>query len=319
MVEKVAIGIDLGGTKLLGALVDARGTILARHEEPTNSQRGPEAVVAAMVALSTNLEATGKKLGHASVGVGVGVPGPIDPGTGVVWAMANMGPAWTRYPVRAKLEGALPRRRIMVENDANAAMLGEAWIGAAAGSLHCVLLTLGTGVGGGIVTSGVLVRGSKGVGAELGHIIIQRGGHPCGCGARGCLEQYASGTAVGRTAEEALAQGKKGALASLGRAPNAHDVVAAARAGDEVGRALIEQAGRSLGTGMVSLMHTLNPDVFVIGGGFGIAAFDLLVPIARDEIERGSFAASREGLTIVPAKLGADAGAVGAARSVLVE
>jgi glucokinase len=316
---KVAIGIDLGGTKLLGTLVDSTGAILARLEEPTHAQRGPEAVVAAIASLAVGLEATGKKLGHTPVGVGVGAPGPIDPNTGVIWAMPNMGPGWRRYPVKKKLEESLPFRKVVIENDANAAMLGEAWIGAAAGSADSVLLTLGTGVGGGIVTSGVLVRGARGVGAELGHMIIERGGHACGCGAKGCLEQYASGTAVGRLAQEALAKGGAGALAALGRAPNAHDVVAAARAGDPLAKDIMRQAGTALGVGLISMMHALNPEAFVIGGGFGTAAFDLLHPIAKAELEGGSFEASREGLVIVPAKLGSDAGAVGAARSVLIE
>ncbi|HZU99585.1 MAG TPA: ROK family protein [Planctomycetota bacterium] len=317
MAEKAAVGIDLGGTKLAGALVSATGEILARREEPTRKERGPDAVVASMAALVVGLEETARKLGCAVIGTGVGAPGPIDPETGVVWAMPNMGPEWTRYPVTKKLQAALPGHKVEVENDANAAMQGEAWIGAAAGVRDAILLTLGTGVGGGIVASGQLIRGWKGVGAELGHMIVERNGRTCGCGGRGCLEQYASGTAVGRAAAEAVAKTPSGALSSLGRVPDAHDAVAAARAGDELASRVLREAGTMLGSGIVSMLHALNPRVVVIGGGFGNAAFDLLIPHARAEIDRSAMEASREGLEIVRAKLGPDAGVVGAARSVL--
>jgi glucokinase len=315
MAESLAVGIDLGGTKLAGALVDAHGKIVAKREEPTRSERGPDAVVASMATLVRGLEAEGAKLGREVVGVGVGAPAPLDPRTGVVWAMPNLGPAWKGYPLKAKLEAALGDKRVAVENDANAAMVGEAWIGAAARARDAALLTLGTGVGGGIVTAGVIVRGSRGVGAELGHIMVEREGHPCGCGGHGCLEQYASGTAVARLAREALARNQRGALAALGHAPSTQEVVTAARSGDELAREVIAFAGKMLGCGLVTIVHALNPEVVVLGGGFGTAAFDLLAPPALAEFTPRVLEASREGLRIVPAALGNDAGIVGAARS----
>jgi glucokinase len=231
--------------------------------------------------------------------------------------MPNLGEGWRRFPLRARLEGALGKK-VHVENDANAAMQGEAWIGAAAGANDAVLLTLGTGVGGGIIAGGRLIRGARGVGAELGHIVVADTSHPCGCGGRGCLEQFASGTAVGRAAAEALAAGGKGTLAALGRAPTAHDVLAAARGGDALARKIIDHAGRMLGVGLVTIVHALNPEVIVLGGGFGSAGFDVLAPIAERELRSRSFEASLEGLRITAALLGAEAGAVGAARSVML-
>lgn len=315
---RAAIGIDLGGTKLSGALVDETGKIRFQRTHPTEAHLGTDSVVASMAALARLMDEDGRAAGFTVVGVGVGAPGPLDPKTGVVFAMPNLGPGWKRYPLRGGLEKALGKK-VHVENDANAAMQGEHWIGAAAGSSDAVMLTLGTGVGGGIVTAGLLIRGVRGAGGELGHIVVE---DPttvkCPCGGRGCLEQFASGTGVGRLAVAAVAGGGKGALALLGRAPTSHDVLDAAQAGDALALTVLERAGRALGVGLVSIVHSLNPEVIVIGGGFGAAAFDRVVPVADKELRSRALEASVEGLRIVPATLGNDAGVIGAARSVLL-
>ncbi|MBI3726692.1 ROK family protein [bacterium] len=318
MSERVAIGLDLGGTKLAGALVDESGAILARREQPTPAREGPGAVISAIAALANDLAGEARAKAREVAGAGLGAPGPLDPATGVVHAMPNLGEEWRRFPLGERLREALGGTSVHLENDANAAMQGEAWIGAAAGARDAVLLTLGTGVGGGIVASGLLVRGSRGAGAELGHVVVEREGRACGCGGRGCLEQYSSGTALARQAGEALARSPGGALAALGRAPTGEDVVAAARKNDELALSVIEAAGRALGVGLTSIVHALNPRVIVLGGGMGTAAFDLLEPIARRELFSRTFEASREGLSIARAKLGPDAGIVGAARSVFL-
>lgn len=315
---RAAIGIDLGGTKVAGALVSETGAIVSRQAVATDSHLGTAHVIATMASLARAIEADGRAQGFDVAGVGVGAAGPLDPRTGVVYAMANFGPAWTRFPLRDMLEKALGKR-VHVENDANAATQGEHWMGAAREATDAVMLTLGTGVGGGIVAGGHLLRGFRGAGAELGHIVVEEPSSvACGCGGRGCLEQFASGTAVARLAREAVAAGGPGPLAKLGRAPDAHDVLEHARAGDAMATRVVERAGRMLGVGLVTILHTLNPETIVIGGGFGMAAFDLLVPLAEREMAPRSFAISREGLKIVRATLGNDAGFVGAARSVLL-
>jgi glucokinase len=316
--KTAAIGIDLGGTKLLGAVVNESGKILTERTRPTDAPRGTDAVIDAIADITRELAADAARAGVALKGVGVGAPGPLDPATGVVYAMPNLGDGWNRFPLRSRLEAAL-ETRVHVENDANAALQGEAWVGAAAGASDAALLTLGTGVGGGIIAAGNLVRGSRGVGAELGHIVVAEPSDvACGCGGRGCLEQFASGTAVGRLAAEAIARGRGGALAALEREPTARDVISSARDGDEVAREVLERSGRALGVGLVTIVHALNPQVIVLGGGLGTAGFDLLAPIAERELRSRTFKASLEGLKIARAALGPEAGAVGAARSVLL-
>jgi glucokinase len=311
-----AIGIDLGGTKLLGILVDERGSPLARRERPTCACDGPDVLVGSIAALARELAEEARAAGRPPRGVGVGAPGPLDPRTGVVYAMPNLGEDYVRFPLRERLTRALPELPVAVENDANAAIQGEVWTGAAKGCEDAILLTLGTGVGGGIVAAGRMIRGARGAGAELGHVIVEPDGPPCGCGGRGCLEQYASGTAIARLAAEALARRREGALAQLA-APSAQDVVRAARAGDELALAVIDRGARALGTALASIVHVLNPELVLIGGGFGSAAWDLLEPSTAAEMKSRTFVASWEGLKLARAALGSDAGAIGAARSVI--
>ena len=291
-----AIGIDLGGTKIRGGLVAADGTVAVVDEHATDTSNAT-AIVEQIVALARRLGA-----GRDLTGVGVGVPGTVEQPTGRLIQAVNL--PLRNIALRAMIgkELAAP---VVIENDGNCAALGEHRFGAAAGTTHSVTLTLGTGVGGGIVADGRLFSGARGTGGELGHIVIERNGRPCqgSCPGRGHLEAYCSGTALGARGREA----------GFG---DAHDVLARAAKGEEGALTLIDELSAALGAGLVSLANTLAPDVFVIGGGLGDAGADLILPRAGAILQTQSLPPNGDA-RLVAASLGSDAGMIGAACLVL--
>jgi glucokinase len=224
-------------------------------------------------------------------------------------------------PLRDLLASRVPLRPVVVDNDGNCAAIGETWVGAAVGCRHVVCLTLGTGVGGGLVLDGRVYRGAHGVGAEVGHLVVAADGEPCSCGGRGCLEAYASGTAVARMARSRLTNDTATAstLRELGsNVLRAEDVTEAAAAGDTLAREILAEAGRMLGCGLTSLVHLLEPELVIVSGGLAEAG-DLILAPARAELRRRAFPASVRHVKVLPAKLGNDAGLVGAAALVLAK
>jgi len=309
-VTALACGIDVGGTKIAGCLLDAEGHIVAqaRVESPATST---EAITGAISGLVRSFQE-----GHELGSVGVGAAGFIDRGRSTVMFAPNL--AWKDEPLRADLESGLDLP-VVVENDGNAAAWGEFVYGAGADANDLLLITVGTGVGGGIVVDGELYRGSFGVAAEVGHIRVERNGRLCGCGNHGCLEQYASGTALVRGAREEAAGGSLLARDLLDRAGGDPDAITGpliTAAAAEADRFAIEQLatlGRWLGEGLASLAAVLDPGVVVIGGGVSEAGALLLEPL------RESFAANLTGrgnrpeLDLRLAQLGNTAGMIGAA------
>jgi glucokinase len=291
-----AIGIDLGGTKIRGGLIGHDGTVAAVEEHATDTAAA-EGIVTQIVALATALAQ-----GHDVSGVGVGVPGTVDQRTGTLVQAVNL-------PLRdialRELIGRELDAPVHIENDGNCAALGEHQFGAAVGTTHSVTLTLGTGVGGGIVADGRLFAGAHGTGAELGHIVIERDGRPCqgSCPGRGHLEAYCSGTALGARGREA----------GLG---DAHEVLARAEQGDTDAAALLDDLAAALGAGLVTLANTLAPEVFVIAGGFGDAAASSILPTAARILREQALPPNGEA-RLVPARLGSNAGMIGAACLVL--
>jgi glucokinase len=304
----VAIGIDIGGTKIAAGVVTGEGRIIERALVPTPMGDEPATISAMRGAIE------GLRDRHPTVeAIGIGAAGLVDwPSGRIRWAPHN---AYRQLPLRRLLyEGTgLPT---VVDNDANAAAWAEARFGAGAGSNHMVLLTVGTGIGGGLVLDGHVYRGSSGLGAEFGHMIVDPEGAPCACGNDGCLEAMASGSALGRMGRRAAEADPGGRLAQLAGDPEkvtGEVVFQAAGEGDDTARELFDRVGFWLGVGIASLVTIFDPELVVIGGGL-VHTGDLLLVPARASLERYAFGQlHRELPPVVPARLGPDAGMVGAA------
>lgn len=313
-VAPAAVGIDLGGTKIGAGLVAADGTLLTRARRETPAEDG-DAIMAEIVDLARALS---RGDGPGGVPLGVGAAGMVNADGAVVYA-PNL--ALRRRAVRQQLSDELGVP-VIVANDANVAAWGEFRAGAARdvdGSI--VMLTLGTGVGGGLVVHDRLSLGTHGMGAEFGHIIVREGGAQCPCGNRGCLEAYASGTAIGRDAQQRRDAGKVPRSSALydTQVCTGKSVTIAARAGDEVAIDVLASGGFWLGVGIASLVNAFDPAVVVIGGGAMQAGELLLGPARLASRERVLGHADREEVPIIPALLGDDAGVIGAALLALDE
>jgi glucokinase len=306
--EPQAIGLDIGGTKIAGGVVTAAGVVQERTQVPT-PPADEAATLAAMVAVVDQLRDR-----HPGVdAIGVGAAGMVEwPRGRLRWAPHN---AYRNLELRRLLHErtGLPT---IVDNDARAAAWAEARFGAGAGTDDLVLITVGTGIGGGLVLGGRVFRGTAGLGGEVGHMIVAPDGDPCDCGNRGCLEAMASGSALGRAAREVAARDPRGRLATLAGGPQrvtGEIVFQAAREGDPAALDLFQRTGHWLGIGIASLVTIFDPDVVVVGGGLSTTGELLLAP-ARASMERYVFGrAHRELPPVAPARLGADAGLVGAA------
>jgi glucokinase len=306
------IVIDLGGTHVRVAVSDHTLRLRGKLDEPTALQGGPDGVLAQLFRMSMSCMAdTGTAIGDVSL-LTVGVPGPLDASTGVVFSPPNL-PGWHDVPLRRNLE-AVFQVPVKVVNDANAAALGEFHFGAGRGHRNFVYITVSTGIGGGIVVDGRLVEGTVGTAGEIGHTTIDRHGPVCPCGNIGCLEVIASGTAIARSFRERLAAGEDSSVTAQvrGRVPTAADVAAGAQQGDPLAAAVFEEAAEALGLGVVNCIHLFNPDVIAIGGGVSQAG-DLLFGPVRRMVERHAFPVPRNIVRIVPVELGDEVGLFGAA------
>ncbi len=312
----VTIGVDIGGTKIAGGLVDETGTVLARARRDTPA-RSSGGIVESIVEVVRQLvcEAADAGVG-AVVAVGLGAAGFVDETRSIVRFAPNVD--WKEEPLGAQVTAGcgLP---VVVENDANAAAWGEFRFGAGRGTHTMVAVTVGTGIGGGIIQRDQLVRGSFGMAAEFGHLVRVPDGRLCGCGKRGCWEQYASGNALLRKARDLAAERRTEAsvLLSLGdgtpEGVTGKHVTDAAREGDPVALEAFARIGRWLGTGLADVAALLDPELFVIGGGVSEAGDLLLVP-TRTAFEDALVARDHRPIArVVSAQLGNDAGLVGAA------
>lgn len=309
------VGVDLGGTTTKLAFVNLDGEIQYKWEIPTdNSNQGHN--ITANIAKAIDEKLT--ELGYVKtqlLGIGMGAPGPVDYKAGIILNVVNLG--WEdNYPLRERLEAAtsLP---VLIENDANCAALGEMWNGAGKGTKDLVCITLGTGVGGGVIANGNIVQGVNGAAGEIGHITsIPYGGAPCNCGKTGCLETIASATGIVRIATEELAKGEgNGELAakySEKGSITAKDVFDSARNGDILAEKVVNEVAFHLGFAAANIANTLNPEKIVFGGGVSRAGDILLGPV-RENFEKFAFPAVRISTQLDIATLGNDAGAIGAA------
>ena len=310
--ERFAVGADLGGTNLRVAAVSESGAILEKITLKTLPQQGRAAVVRE---LSDAVRAMAHKQegGRQLAGIGIGVPGIIYLKTGMLRESPNL-PGWENYPVRAEIE-SLVGTSVYLENDANVAALGEKWLGWGRDVDSLCMLTLGTGVGGGVVLDGKIVHGFLGMAGELGHIVVAENGIACPCGGQGCLETEASATTVLRYARELISTRRSAKLAEAvesGLELTAKLVYETAETGDAACRAIFVSIGRYLGIGLAGLVNALNLPIYVIGGGVA-DSWDLFAPAMMDEVRRRSFI-FREGSTrIEKSVLSGDAGLLGAA------
>jgi glucokinase len=303
------VAVDLGGTNLRAAFYP-QGIPPAKRtlRIPSRAERGPEAVLAAME------EAIREVLPDpfpAGLSVGVAAPGPMDPNAGVVLSAPNL-PGWINVPLRGWLEDALAVP-VRIGNDANLAALGEWRYGAGQGVNHLIYLAISTGIGGGAISDGHLIVGWRGLGVEPGHMPMVEDGPLCGCGTRGHLEALASGTAIARRAAELLAEGHPSSLRQTGSSPlDAESVSAAAESGDALARRVLREAGEALGRALAGLVHIFNPQRIILGGGVARAGESLWEPVRRTLQAEVMNPAFLEGVDLVPAALGDDAGLVGA-------
>ncbi|HKE90355.1 MAG TPA: ROK family protein [Gemmatimonadales bacterium] len=306
------VGIDLGGTNIVAGTVSEDGSeILGVLSEPTGAEGGADAVVDRIVKLAKKSIAASKVKGIA--GVGIGSPGPLDTKTGVVLLTPNLG--WVNMPLRDRVVAGLGLPATL-DNDANCAIYGEWWRGAARGVNHVVGLTIGTGIGGGIVLNGDVYRGASDIAGEVGHMTIDSTGRLCKCGNYGCLEAYASGPAIAARATEGIAAG---ADTSLPRYVNndlskvtAQVVYEAAHDGDDFALEVVRDTAKFLGAGIGSLINIFNPQVVVICGGVTLAGDKLFVPL-RGEVKRRAFKPAVDVCRILPGELPGTAGVYGAA------
>lgn len=312
--NKAILGIDLGGTFIKTAVVSTDGKLLERNELPTGSEGGPEAVVDAINSGAKQLLTSLRLTPSDIAACGIGAPGPLDWLSGTVFTLTNL-PGWRDVPLAAMLSERLGIP-CFVENDANAACYGEFWRGAGRGAVNMCLLTLGTGLGGGVMVEGALLRGPDGTAGEIGHMIVERNGRPCGCGAQGCLETYGSVTGLVRTAREGLEGGEASVLrdhcdGNWDKLTGAM-VSEAAEAGDAFAREVIRTTGEWLGLGIANLLNLFNPEKIVLAGGMIKAGETLFQPI-REMATRTALDVPAARVEIVPAGLGENAGVIGAA------
>jgi glucokinase len=315
--SKFIIGVDLGGTNIVvGALSEDGAKEYAMRTEPTRADQGADAVVDRMVGLielviADTTAATGAGR-DACLGVGVGAPGPLDRERGIVITTPNLG--WTDFPLRQVI-GDRVGLPATLDNDANCATLGEWWQGAARGGRNVVGMTIGTGIGGGLILDGRLYHGSSDMAGEIGHTTVDLTGRRCKCGNYGCLEAYASGPSIAERAREALAGDTASALPAMVGGDldrlTAATVYDAANQGDAIALEVVRETARFLGTGIANLLNIFNPDVVVIAGGVTQAGESLFEPMTR-EVRRRAFKPAVEACRIVAGTLPGTAGVVGA-------
>ena len=305
----LVLAADLGGTNLRMAVIDDRGAIICHAKRETPRTGSVDVIVRSIIDLANECRSRSRDSGNARA-IAAALPGGIDYRNGTIIKAPNLA-ALDGFPMSAVLERELGVPAIL-ENDANAAAIGEAWIGGAKGVRCSVTVTIGTGVGAGIVIDGEILRGIDGLAGEIGHVCVEPNGHPCGCGSFGCVEQYVSATAIVRQTKELSDRYPDSVFARSATLESA-DVFNAGLAGDALALEVFRRMGFYLGIGLGGLINTLNPEVVVIGGG-AAAGWDLFIAHAREQIGIRAFKVAAERALTVPAMLGDDAGILGAAR-----
>ena len=305
-------GVDVGGTTVKMGLFDKEGNVLEKWEIPTRTENCGEKILPDIAAAIKEKMAQKSIATEEVAGVGIGVPGPVEK-SGIVHKAVNLG--WKEMNMKEELTALLDGMRVEGGNDANVAALGEMWKGGGQGHKNLVAVTLGTGVGGGIIINGEIMTGATGAGGEIGHIHVEDNEtEPCGCGNLGCLEEYASATGITRLANRALRASDKDSALRTGEV-SAKAVFDAVKAGDELAIEIAKQFGDYLGKGLGVIAGIINPEIFVIGGGVSKAG-EVLFEYIKPSFEKTTFSGCKD-VIFALATLGNDAGIYGAARLLL--
>ena len=313
--KEYAFGIDLGGTTAKIGLFTTSGALLEKWEVATDTSHAGEHILENLAAAILGKMKEQSIQPEQVEGVGIGVPGPVLDSSIVPIVCANLG-GWGERNVSAQLSGLLDGLKVLVGNDANVAALGEIWMGAAKGAKNAVMVTLGTGVGGGVVVNGKVIDGVHGAGGEIGHITVNR--HEtavCGCGKRGCLEQYSSATGVVRCMKKLLDENPDTPCVLRGTEFAAKDVFDAARNGDALAAREVDEMSDTLGMALANIASTVDPEAFLVGGGVARAGDVLFAPLNK-HFQEYAFKSCRE-TPIKQASLGNDAGIYGADRLIV--
>jgi len=311
---KPVLAIDLGGTKIMAAIISHQGQVVAKEYYPTLAGEGPQSVIDRILsAIDHLLRVRNMDLSQLH-SISIAAAGAIDLDKGVVTLSPNL-PGWRDIPLRDIVSGKYKVKTYII-NDASAAALGEHHFGAGRGVNNLIYLTVGTGIGGGIIINGELYLGPSGSAGEIGHTTVDVNGPRCNCGNIGCLEMLASGTAMAREAIRRISRGERSILTEMveGKIENitAEKVGVAAQGGDSLASEVISQAATYLGVGMVNLVNIFNPEMIIVGGGVAQMG-DLLLDPARQVVKERAFQLSVRAVRVVPARLGDDAGVLGAA------
>jgi len=314
---RYVLGVDIGGTNLVvGTVAEDGSELVASASEPTQSEAGAADVLDRLVGLAERAiaETRRQRPGADILGVGVGAPGPLDTRLGVVLLTPNLG--WVNLPLRQIIRDRLGLPAAL-DNDANCAVLGEWWFGAARGARNAIGITIGTGIGGGLILNGALYHGASDVAGEIGHTTIDTEGRRCKCGNYGCLEAYASGPNIALRALEEIEAGAVSRLPALVRGDlsmiTAQTVYQAAADGDDLALEVVNDTAKFLGVGIGNLLNVFNPEVVVVCGGVTLAGDHLFVPLQR-EVARRAFKPAVAACRIVPGALEGTAGVYGAAK-----
>ncbi len=309
--KQYAIGIDLGGTKISGALVDSLGAIAFKDSLLTRSE---EPISSVLTRIIDCIERIISKADGAIIGIGVGVAAMTDSKNGIVIRASNL--KWADVHLRDLILERMSdewRDRLWIDKDTNAAALGEMYFGAGKNLNHILYVTVGTGVGGGMILDGRLYHGASEGASDIGHLVLDPEGEICGCGKHGCLETLSSGKAIARQTKEELRQGAVSTLASVNLENiSAYEVVEAAKNGDELAINILKSAGHYLGIALAYYVDINNPELIIIGGGVS-AAGDLLIEPIKQTIQQRALPSNAKTARVVPAGLGLDSGSIGAA------
>ena len=313
-----ALVADLGGTRTRVALVDATGAIVVRHSAETLAREGRAAV---MNRLANALEHVASERRTEIKGVGLSLASPVEPGTGVMYNPPNLGSEWHLFTPIPMLQERLSLP-VYAENDATLGALGEHSFGAGRGCDNMVYMTVSTGIGGGVIIGGNLYTGTNGFGGEIGHMTIDQNGPLDNCGNVGCLEALASGTALARMAQERIGAGESSVMLGFAggdiEAVDARIVVQAAQQDDALAQSLMQEVGRSLASGIITLMHIFDPQLIVIGGGLG-QNLDMFMATIEPEVNRRAMAHFQGAVPVAKSQLGDDVSLLGAAALVFKE
>ncbi|MEA2088026.1 MAG: ROK family protein [Candidatus Caldatribacteriota bacterium] len=313
--KKYSIGVDLGGTNIVCAIVNYRGEIINRLKVPTLVDRGKEATIKRIIETIHENIVQSSVVPDDIIGIGIGAPGPLDVKRGIINFAPNL-PGWRDVPLKKILEDEF-NMKVVLENDANSAAWGERCFGAGQGVNNLVCFTLGTGIGGGIIINGKIYHGNNYGAAELGHVTVNKDGPRCNCGNYGCLEAYSSATGIKNRIKNRIKEGIKSEFLNfdednLFESLRLKSIFEAARKGDKLTKSVVEEAISYLGIAIANMANILNPEMVVLVGGITNEGEKLLIPL-KEEVKKRAFYSNYKSLKIVIGELGGNAGVLGAA------